>query len=673
MSALKHGCNMSSFIDITFENDLPSVATDFSTINIVVNRGLEFYSLTERASEQRVQAFEFTVLSFFQGNQSATSYMDAFSLDYGTHPAVSSVTLISSDVVRIELSDGFIISSATSDFLESVGFEIENDTTPSAETLVLSTYVTASDSYPCQIADLNLSISGGIEPYTRTIDGVVSPSNVITKSRGSSVLIVVSSSDGQQVRRSINMPDKLVAESFNIGIIQSPNGSTVTFTNLSSVTGLTYSLNGSTFQSGNSFSGQASGDYTVHIQDEFGCTVQIPYTISDISPVALDPFFLFPEANMIRMYRKEEDTDSIRANYENRRSCEEYTRGFSYDNKQYWEAEDSVTIQFKTNHENPRLFSFDRDENETELAIVKIVENVGLSDGRDVKYFSETSSTIGIYFDGGNTYDYDTQVSNGTYSLTSGLLPSFIVEGVFVNIIGLGIKEVLSTAFSQDRQKWYAVLSGYTASTSDVTSQAYTIYNNQVYDVYSTSIPMSSRLNTDFQYRITTDLVEYRSEEQRVVDNVKGVVIDYYNTENKYNIVYATSPSPTFRLRMPNMDIVKMTPDSQVENYNSDDAPIQLDSKVYKNFELRCEDLSTAMAFKVLLALNHDAVTVNGLKMTFKEVVEFENYENTNLYSIRVMMIQGGNAAARQQEELINLTTATAIRLEAELGLINYI
>ena len=636
------------------------------------------YGIIELLARSRTQNNEFTLGGTNQG--SALNFLNAVRFDYGNTAGVEEVEFVSPASVRIVLADGWTTSSASADgfIIGQISFTIDNtQVTPPVPDLEVSTDFTERALDPCNTITIDFTITGGQSPFSTTVDGFTiantgsSPS--VPKQRGVGVSYSVSDSSGQTVSGSLFTPVVLVASNFSINITQSLTGSTVEIVNASTLgLGLTYSLDNVTFFNTNSFSGQAPGDYTAYIKDVYGCTVSLDYTIPDITPVSLDPFFLFPEANMVRMYQVQDDTESIRANYYNRQSCQEYVRGWAYQNIQYWEPNDDVYIQLKTNHDNVQLFSVDPEGNESSLGIIRVVQNIGLQDGRDGKYFRLTNDTLGLYFDSGNTYDPDTFVITGTYALTSGLLPSFITEGVFVNIVGLGFKEVLSTGYDQSRERWYAVISGSTSITTDIQTQVYTNYNNQNYDVYATTIPMSSRLNTNFKFKITTALTEYLSEEQQVISSVRGPVIDYYNTENRYDVVYALDPPPRFRLRMPDMDFRALIPDSRVQNYESDNAPIQLDNKLYKNFELRCEDLSTAMAFKVLLALTHNAVTVNGLTLTFKEVGEFENRENTNLYDIRIIMIEGGDAAARQREDTINLTTADAIRLEADLGLINY-
>jgi hypothetical protein len=54
--------------------------------------------------------------------------------------------------------------------------------------------------------------------------------------------------------------------------------------NATGSTGFTYSNNGGTFQSGNVFSGLASGNYTINVKDANGCTKSGTITITNAAP-----------------------------------------------------------------------------------------------------------------------------------------------------------------------------------------------------------------------------------------------------------------------------------------------------------------------------------------------------------------------------------------------------
>lgn len=607
-------------------------------------------------------------------NAMAFNTSQSFNSDFGTIIGFDSA-IDSVNQVFITLEPGWTVNTAeiiTFDSDVSIGFVNDNTPVPDPLSFLDSTVGGAE---PCVNIDVEVFPSGGTGPYQVAVNGSTIPGTTFTANRGTQSIVTVTDSAGGSTSRTISFPRAYVASDFNIDIIQRPEGATVnvqTIVPVSDAEPLSYSLDNSNFVNSGTFSGQFAGNYTVFIRDRLGCVISIPYIISAVSPEDLDPLFILPESNSIRYYRSEDNTCTVRPNYYNTQSCKEPVRGIAYEEPNFFEPCDSITTQFKTNETNLSARLLFPDGSEQVLPIVERVTNIGLQDVRDSKYFRVDSSHIGIFFDAGNTYDPVTLNPSGTYSQLNGLLPSFIAEGVFIDVVGLGVKEVISTEFDQSRQVWYAKVSGSLFSSATFTARASTRYNVQPYNVYEVVVSMQTRLNTNFKVEISTDLTTYISEQIRVIEEVPGVVIHYWNSENKFDIVYASTPLVQHTLRVRELDVVKMVPLSLVENYNSDNAPIQLDSKLYKQFELRGENITTSYYFKIALALSHDVVFINGLQMTLQEITQDENIENTNLYNPRFLMIEGGNAAERQREETVNLTTLAAIRLEANLGFINY-
>lgn len=611
-------------------------------------------------------------------SQSALNLFLALNSDYGSTLGIRSVSLPVPTVVLITLDDGWTpLFAEANAYPTELSFTLDSTTVPPPDPLDF-TFTISPGANPCTGLNVQLSPTGGTGSYDFIVNANAIPGTSYVGERGT--LAAVRLRDlgniSDQVVKTVVIPQRYSAAHFNIDIVQRPTHATVTIQTIIPVAGITsleYSLNNIDFTPNNTFSGQVPGDYTVWIRDNFGCAFSLPYTISDVSPEPLDPLFILPEANSLRFYLDEEDTCTTRPNYYNSKSCQEAVRGIAYQEFTFFEACDVVTTQFKTNHAGLTAKTVSPDGTEFPLAVLERVTNIGLRDARDCRYFRVDASHIGVFFDSGNTYDPDTLVANGTYAQINGTLPNFVTEGVFLNVQGLGFKEVISTEYDQTREVWYAKVLGSLLSTSTILTLCTTTYNRQPYNVYEIVIPMNIRLNTNFIVQIDTDILTYKSEEVRVLEKVKGTVIHYWNSENKFDMVYSSSPLVQHTLRIPEMDIVKILLDSELENYNSDNAPIQLDSKLYKNFELRVENIATATLFKIGIALSHDIVFVNGLEMTFKEISEQENIENTNLYNARFLMIEGGNAAQRQREQVINLVTLGAIRLQANLGLINYL
>lgn len=644
----------------------------FGGIDLQMTNGVLTIDLFQQFVLSRLTANHIEIGS--DTDEMAFNTSQSFNSDFGTIIGFDSAVSLN-NVVTITLDPGWTINTAEIiTFTSDVSISFANDNTPVPDRLsFLDSTVAGAE--PCNDIDVTIFPSGGVGPYQVAVNGSTIPGTTFSANRGTQVSVNVADSEDRSLTKTLDLPRRHVQSDFNIDIIQRPEGATVTVQTIVPVNNLgdfNYSLDNVNFVNSGTFSGQFAGSYTVYIRDRFGCVVSIPYTISAVSPVPIDPLFIMPESNSIRYYKSEENTCTIRPNYYNTQSCREAVRGIAYEELNFFEPCDNIPTQFKTNESNLSARLLFPDGSQEVLPIIERVTNIGLSDVRDSKYFRVDSSHIGIFFDAGNTYDPVTLNPNGTYSQLNGLLPSFIAEGVFISVVGLGAKEVISTEFDQSRQVWYAKVSGSLFSSATFAARASTRYNIQPYNVYEVIVSMQTRLNTNFKVEITTDLTTYISEQIRVIEEVPGIVINYWNSENKFDIVYASTPTVQHTLRIREMDIVKMVPLSEIENYNSDNAPIQLDSKLYKQFELRGENITTAYYFKIALALSHDIVFINGLQMTLQEITQDENIENTNLYNPRFLMIEGGNAAERQREETINLTTLAAIRLEANLGFINY-
>lgn len=662
-----------STIRLTFN----SIPTAGETLEILLDVNGTAVLLIETFETKRLEEKQVTIKTTNDLQTVFTAV--ALDLDYAFFFNITTLT----NVMDITLnSSQHTVTSVSGTAVISNDIEVTSIVNPAQIPFMNHTQTIVTRPSPCNSLQIDLVISDGLQPYKFRFDS------------GDAFLVLGGSTFSFNVARGVNQayelndsqtglelninksiaitPRRLVAADFNINIVIAPSGATVTFQLLNTIENLgalTYSLDNITFTSLNSVSGQPADDYTVFIKDRFDCVLPINYTIGSITPDPIEPFFLIPEANSIRYYEDQADTEFIRPNYFNSRSCKEAVDGNAYDATIHFEVTDTgITTQFKTSHSNVALKTTDADGNTTIPTLIKVVTNIGLKDRRDCRFFGASENTIGVYFDAGNTYDPITFAITGTYAQPNGILPFFIDQGVFINVAGLGFKEVVAIEFDSTRMVWYAVVDG-SVTGADVSAICATTFNAQPYDVYEFTIDMSTFLNKQFKIEITTSLVTWRSEVIQVTTLVPGLVIQYQHSQNAANMVYATGISNL--LRLPQADMPKLQVETDISVYKSDEAPIQLDAKLYKEFEIRAELLTTAMAFKLSIALTHNIVTINGLSMTIKEISQFEVIEGTNLYNVRIVMMEGGNELIKIREEQINLQTLGAIRLEA-VGFLSY-
>lgn len=643
------------------------------SLNPTVNQTLTFQRNDYAGGVQPI-SFTFVTVRQFPGqvtigtNLSATvaNFLLAFAADRNFSNQYT-VTQSGTDVT-IGLSDAIGFWSTPNPSTAPVTFTVTN----AAQTFPL-TWTYLFQTGDCDNINLQFLASGGLAPYDLYDNNILyvqnfDPSTTVSLARGySNQFFVIDANGVQSTKQLISVPRKYVAADFNIDILQTPNGATVTIQTVNPVTSttpLTYSLNAVDYVSNSVFEGVISGSYTAYIKDKYGCITGVAFTVTgqEENPTnAINDYLLVSEANSIRF----SEVNGLPRNYYNSLSCKEAVN-LPYKTYIEFDRTDVVRTQVKSNYSETNVRLVNKDLTEDTIILEEIVTNIGLKDSRDCKTFELPASQTGVYFDGGSTYDYDTGIANGTYSLDSGLLPIFVTEGVFLNITDLGWQEVVGVAYDEIRAYWYAILS--VASTgNDVARVCSTVYNRQPYNVYEFSIPMTTY--DEFLVLIEgkdggTVLKSYVSEWCRVNEQTGGVVVEWSDTENRAEMVWATGI--TSMMRIPHAYFTKLSPESTIESYNTDDRPVLTKSLLYKNISLEAYALSTAMAYKLLLGLMFDKVRVNGLDVTVKEVEEFERLGRTNLYKMAVTVIEGGNEIARQNEENVNLTILSILSSDFE-------
>jgi hypothetical protein len=245
----------------------------------------------------------------------------------------------------------------------------------------------------------------------------------------------------------------------------------------------------------------------------------------------------------------------------------------------------------------------------------------------------------------GNTYDPITLAQNGSYNLNGDLM-QWINIGDYINIEGAGwcyITTILPPSQVSD---------AYTVVTTTLNNGLFTdldvvkitsVYNAVDYDRYEFDIDMNA-LNGDYYVKLnisdsTFGNKEYISEWFNVATEQEcHHLIDYYNTKNN-EINYATGI--TFRLRIPYIKNLKWQPAiDENEIYVTDTRTVLLESRIRETYEMTFMPLPTAMAQKLVLALSHDKLQIDGLNYIKNDEPEVEPYGTTNLYSVKCTIVR---------------------------------
>jgi len=116
------------------------------------------------------------------------------------------------------------------------------------------------------------SVSGGTAGYTYSIDGVTyQASNSFSGLAPGSVTVYAKDANGciDTYATTVIEPSQVTAS--GVSTTANPNDGTITITGGGGNMPYTYSINGSTYQSGSLFTGLTGGSYTIYVKDNNGC------------------------------------------------------------------------------------------------------------------------------------------------------------------------------------------------------------------------------------------------------------------------------------------------------------------------------------------------------------------------------------------------------------------
>lgn len=440
---------------------------------------------------------------------------------------------------------------------------------------------------------------------------------------------------------------KLLSTDFNLVPILSPSANAITINNSYEKTPaftLEYSLDNVNFFASNSFSGLTSGNHTVYIKDNIGCSVSIPFVIDQFTPNVVErkAFQLVSKLNSFR-FKEIQDFTTNPKNTDNTLSFEEQVGINQRNYLQPFQTNDgTIKTQIKSNYTTNVATLIDCNNVSVNLPFVQQTNNRDITDLRDglvkaIDYLGQ--SFISVRYQSGKTYDPVTLAENGDYNLGTSL-PEWVNVGDYLNVQGAGwfrvndivISDNISTAVLSILESDFGLTIPAQGSTLRITS----IYNQLEYDIYEFAVNLSNlsgvyKIKIDFQDSEFTN-ISYLSEwinVQTLHKNTHG--INYYNTVNN-DINYSTGIRNFVRYEW--LRNLKYSPNDTQEVYASDTNTILLNATVRDNYNMNLRPLPTAMAQKVVLALSNDRVFIDGVSYIKSTESEFIPYGDTNLYGI---------------------------------------
>lgn len=578
------------------------------------------------------------------GEATAIQYMQAIQLDYGGSfsniSRTGNAVFLTVDYNYLDFEGGLAMMDVST--VANVDFElVANVTTIEIDSVSFSEASTT----PCQ--NVAIEVETNILA-TKIISPVAVNSNTDNPFtfewlRGQSISIIVEDANGNQFTQQVETPSLLSPNDFVLQLNVSPGGTTAIVNNSVAV-GLDfeYSLDNSTWQTSNVFSGLVAGNYTLYVRDQLGCSTSKTFVVDEFG--IQTPYFYISKANSIRFANRIDFGDA--GNYktdENTLSCEVDVK-LPYHEVQLFQTADVITTQFKSNYKTNTAKVIRANGDEVAVTVVKKSNYIGNKDSRDARKYDLGSGKTGIYFISGNIYDYNTGFPTGETHYLNGGLPIWAKSGGYVKVDAAWflIEDVL---FDESKNAEIMVISS-SYSGADVSVIAGTIYNIFDYEIYEFTIDMVDYIDEVIRISIIAEDDNFTTITLLSEDIFVQVVheftkeLNYWNDDNT-DVFYATGIK--HKIRIPffkrNGDVEESS-----ETHKTDTNTVLLNSELYEVDEFIFEPVSKEIWRKLMIALSCKNVLIDGVGYVKSNSFDTEGpLEDTNLYVLTAKMIKTGN------------------------------
>lgn len=654
------------------------IPSDTDTLLVNIDLGTSV-SYLETFRTLRVYSRQVTIGG--TNDEQATYFTTAWNLDYKDYGGSSNlVATRSSNVVTITLLDkSWQFDNPTGDAITNgdVTYVVNNEPVeyPKVATFVdFDQY--ASDK--CNYVYANYTVTGGDSSYDVYVDGTLqltgqtSPIAVLIP-RGITSTIKFQDSTGTLIKQVYKLgPTKVLASNISVAAMNLSAGVSITVTVDSSLYNEPYNYSltndGLDWQVSNVFSGLAAGSYTVYVQDVFECVTASDTVVLDGITEVTETIVTISEINALRFAILQ---PTSKKNHKNTISCGE-VKQIAYPYYQRFTSTDTIPTQFKTNAQYINVYTLDSDLNTNTQTVTQMTENTGLEAKSTSTYFDLGGGKSGIYFGVVDILNVVTDAVEDTVDFGFTLPEWADTKGKIVNIEGIGDVEVSGIEYSDTYDSFILAFDvAYTGS--PVTKKLYSLYNLQPYEVYQTTITMSSepsQFNLVMEFGSDSDNIDYTYVSEHIkllTDSDSWFDIVYWDDENKGNMVYQTGI--THRLRLEGLqDYVGF---QEIEGYDGDDEHYVTKDTVFDAQKFWFYRLSSEMAHKMRLVVGHKYLKINGIYYKVSEVPEIKSTPTTNFRTFSVILKRNGDQFLTDEQEIITVdeTSASAIAgIEAVQG-----
>tara|TARA_R110000782_G_scaffold6394_3_gene21974 strand:+ start:2355 stop:4382 length:2028 start_codon:yes stop_codon:yes gene_type:complete len=654
---------MASTLKLTF-NASPDLVPD-QVLTVRVNTGVSILPLDETFKVFRTKNKEVQISDTYNALSTASNYTQAWNLDWRSSKGSNVfVPTVDGTEVTITLNNSswqFEVPTGTAISSGSVSYVVANDSVVVENSVEINQYSTNSANV-CGKVDVQLVVAGGNDSYNVYLDGVEvisAQSSPITVpiDRGNSTQLIVNDTNNNTIGSVLTANTrKLIPNDITAILANYSTGTTITVSATfisTQISDYDYSLDNSSFQESNVFTGQSPGTYTIYVKDGFGCVVSKDFVV-DGTTTTTETVFTISNINSLRFAR-------IQTGKKNQLNTLSYNelRLTKYPYYQQYLQDEVVTTQFKTNAQYINCFYIDKDDSVTSLTEIKKTSNIGLTEKSTSTYFNLGNGKSGIYFGVVNLLDYITDAFVETVNYGFALPQWAGVEGGLVTIDGIGQVAINRISYSETYNSFVLEFDiAYTGSpiTNKIISAE---YNIQPYEIYEFDTTITKDLSVVIEVGSTSSNIDFQYVSEcvkKVTDSEFLFDITYWDDQNKGNMNYQTGIKNKLRLNGYQDDIGEQ----ETEGYNGDKEFYVTDNVIYDVQKFTFKQLSTQMADKLRLVVAHKNLLINGLLYKLSEAPEVTGDGNFNLKTFSVLLKQSGEQFLTTEQENITNTTDKA-------------
>jgi hypothetical protein len=435
---------------------------------------------------------------------------------------------------------------------------------------------------------------------------------------------------------------RLAQEDIIVSVVPSISGATVSFSitpipQENPLSTYEYSLDDVVYQTSNIFTGQTNGSYTIYVKDNFNCVVSKNYEVTDSG--TREPYLFISKANSLIFAENETVDDCTVFRNDENSLANQSLADVVYCAENVYRTCDSITLQFKSNYDNPQAYiRFEDGSSNQALTLIKKTLNLNKFQYLDTWYYEYAPGKTGLYFLSGDTYD-GAGLPNGTFNL-NGNLPDFAIIGQIITIDVIGTFVIQDIVFDSSIQK-KAIIIDYTFVGLPFETRVKSIYDILPFEVYEFSIDWSVYGVGLYDVLIINDdtlngTVEHLSENIAIQETIeKHLAIRYFN-ENNRDIFYKFGIENFIRLPFIRIEAITI----QDDKINITDLTSTLvDSSVTNGNTFYFDAVSQKVMRQLIIALSCENVFINGVGYIKNGEIESTNIEGTNLYEVTAEMI----------------------------------